>query len=296
MRNMSSLRFAITIACLAFPINGVAQAPAVVDSLQPPAWVDRDAERIPLSPGMQLGPADRIRTGGLGKVIIRFEEGSDVKIGEQVELDIVRLAPQSGPDGQVFTGALDVLKGAFRFTTSLVGANRRRDFEIQIGSATVGIRGTDVWGKATPDRDFVVLLEGSIELSRQGEPAVKMDKALTIYDAPRGQPAKPVTAVDLVELRKWALETELDAGKGVITRDGPYRVYLASFRTERRARIMQKELRNRGYAVELFQAEIDSGSWIRLGIKGFKTYADANYFRKAAGDRLGIPDAWLKRH
>lgn len=284
------------ILCLFVAIlcPALGHANAVVDSLQPPAWVERNNSRIAITPGMALSTADQLNTGGGGKVLLKLSEGSDVKLGENVALEVERLAPAGNADDtSVFKAVLNVIRGAFRFTTTELGQNRKRDLQIQVGTATIGIRGTDVWGKASTANDFVVLLEGKIELERNNAQTVVMDKPLTIYDAPRNSDAKPVEAVDMDKLAIWAQETELDAGKGVITGDGRYRVYLASYQSDVLAEETVRKFQQLGYALEKQLVNVNGWNWIRLGVKGFASEADASYFRQMASQRFGIEDAWI---
>ena len=53
----------------------------------------------------------------------------------------------------VVTASLDVLSGAFRFTTQALTKFRgERDVKVRIVKITAGIRGTDLWGKRTRPR------------------------------------------------------------------------------------------------------------------------------------------------
>lgn len=283
------------IALLLLPMSIFAAPTAVVDSLMMPAWVERDGSRIAVSPGMILQTGDQLRTGTNGKLLVKLEEGSDLKLGEDIELAIQALKPAAESPESVFRSSLNVLKGAFRFTTSLFGETLRRDVRIHLGTATAGVRGTDLWGKSSADRSFVVLLEGKIDLTRIDEPVVKMEKPLTIYQAYNGEKARAVEAVDPDKLALWALETELNNGEGVLSRNGNYTVYIGSYQDKALATKAVSEFRYQGYAVELIPTLIADQRWYRLGIKGFNSKADAIFFKSVAQQRFGIADAWLPR-
>jgi hypothetical protein len=53
-------------------------------------------------------------------------------------------APPGVQAGGLFEGLLDVVKGAFRFTTTLLSRAHRRRVDVRIANVTAGIRGTDV--------------------------------------------------------------------------------------------------------------------------------------------------------
>ncbi|MDA1118345.1 MAG: FecR domain-containing protein [Proteobacteria bacterium] len=180
---------AILGAVLLSAAAGQAQAApaAVVDGVQMPAWVERAgvgaARRLPIAPGMELRGGDEVRTGAGSRVYIRLAEGSLVKLGENASLRIIDIAPDRGG---FFMAALNVLEGAFRFTTDLLARERRRDVSIRIATVTAGIRGTDLWGKSSPERQVVCLIDGKIEVGGKWKvtlaSADTQGAALEVYD------------------------------------------------------------------------------------------------------------------
>jgi hypothetical protein len=95
---------------------------------------------------------------------VKLSEGSLVKLGENAHLELKELEPSDS----LFKAALGVLQGAFRFTTAAVAKNRRRDISISVATVTAGIRGTDLWGKSSPDKQIVCLIEGKVEVGAPG--------------------------------------------------------------------------------------------------------------------------------
>ncbi len=196
---------------------GIAAGPlAVVNELQQPTGVERNGVRSPLYPDTELPSGDLLQTGETGKLLLRFAEGSNVEIGSAARIRLNELMvsvanegsvsgaaeEQETPSPSLFQAALDVLRGAFRFTTTVAGLGQRRSIDITVGEmATIGIRGTDAWGKAAPQGDFVVLIEGNISVDRQGSPTLRMDQPQTIYKA-----NEAVTAVAPEDLRRWAVK------------------------------------------------------------------------------------------
>ena len=147
------------------PGLAAAQSAAVVQGVQMPAWVERSEggappRKIPVLPGMQLKPGDKLTTGAGSRLEVKLAEGSTVKLGENGSLQLQELEPSKS----LFKAALGVLEGAFRFTTDLAQKNRRREVSIQIATVTAGIRGTDLWGKQGGDKQIVCLIEGRIEV------------------------------------------------------------------------------------------------------------------------------------
>ncbi len=225
-------------------------------------------------------------------MLLRLEEGSHVKLGENAAFHLQKFRAPEQTGGR-FKGFLDVLKGAFRFTTTLLSKNKRRDLDIRIVTVTAGIRGTDLWGKAAPDRDFLVLIEGEISVQRGNEAAITMAEPLTLFNAPKDAPADPVRPVDPEQLARWAEETELQAGEGVLGIDGPFRVNLQSHRESAFAREARDRLNAAGYPAVLEEVVVDSQAWFRLTVGGFASATDARSFAGDMQGKFGIEGAWV---
>jgi hypothetical protein len=276
------------------PILAVdAVPPATVEGMQMPAWRVRTGVASALAPGESLAEGDVIRTGAAARVLLRLGEGSTVKLGEQAELDLATLAPPPD-DAGVFKGFLDVLKGAFRFTTTAVGADRSRDISARITTVTIGIRGTDVWGKTQDDRDFLVLLEGEVTIEREGV-SLTLTEPLSLYDAPRGQPARPVAPVDPDDLARWAQETELQAGAGVLRFDGAWEAVLASYHTADAAAAAAARLQSEGYAVRIEEVEVAGATWHRIVIDALADRAEAEALAESLRGRFDVSSPWVRR-
>ncbi len=259
--------------------------------MQAPAWLERGTERRALHFGMNLRSGDRIVTGPRARVVLRLEEGSHVKLGANAQLSLDSLQVPVDDSG-VFSGALDILKGAFRFTTTLV--NRKRNITAQLRSATIGIRGTDVWGKAEDGRDFVVLLEGQISIERNGAETI-LDTPMSLFMAPRDQPALPVAPVDPDDLGRWAQETEPQAGQGVINEGGEYRANLASYRDEAGAARLAERLGAAGYRTTAARVEVNGQSWWRVMVTNLATRADAESVSRQISSVVPLSSAWVER-
>jgi hypothetical protein len=226
--------------------QALAQPAAVIEGVQTPAWLERDGKSTPLVPGMELRAGDRILSGAGARVLVRLTEGSVVKLGENGTLRLAELQPSR----ELFKAALHVLQGAFRFTTDIVGKGRRREVNVRVEQVTIGIRGTDFWGRSRGERQIVCLLEGAIEVGAEGEQAVTMDQPRQFYQRDKGK-TLPVGFVDAKQLAQWAQETDIEAGKGALARGGRFSAQLAATDNEEAARALLERLRKAGYPAEL---------------------------------------------
>lgn len=226
-----------------------AAPPATVERVVPPVLREQGGDRAPLAPGEVLVPGTRLSTGAGSRVVLRLGEGSEVKLGERTEFSLTTLVSPAAEDDP-FRAVLDVVKGAFRFTTTALGRSYRRDIRASVGTTTIGIRGTDVWGRASPARDFVVLIEGDIELTRAGE-TVRLREPQTVFSADAGADPAPLRRVEGEELAGYAAETEPAEGDAALVPDGDWRLVLSSYRTTEDPAALLARVRAAGYPAAL---------------------------------------------
>jgi hypothetical protein len=244
---MKTMLLALLLAIASLP--ALAQQPAArVDGVQMPAWLERGGRKTPLVPGTELRAGDRITTGDGSRVLMKLAEGSVVKLGENGTLRIAEIEP--GKD--VFKAALEVLQGAFRFTTDIVSKARKREVSVAVERVTIGIRGTDFWGRSRADRQIVCLIEGAIQVGAPGEPAVTMNQPRQFYQRDKGS-TLPVGLVEAAQLQQWSQETEIAAGQGAARAGGRFNAELLNSADPKAARELRERLREAGYPAELVQ-------------------------------------------
>jgi hypothetical protein len=227
-----------------FAAHAALAEPTVVEAVQYPAWIERGGNKAPLAPGTRLQAKDRILTGANARVRMKLPEGSAVKLGENARFVIER-----AEDRSVFTATLSVLAGAFRFTTDKL-SGKKRDVAVKARLVTAGVRGTDLWGKSTGERDLICLLEGKITVGAEGHPQVTLDTPLDFYQKPRdGAPS--VAKVDPQQLEEWARETELVPGGAGASVGGRWRVVAAANARREDALALNRRLRAEGYPSEI---------------------------------------------
>ena len=215
-------------------------APAVVEEVQYPAWLERNGRSVPLTPGTVLQQDDQLRTGDNARVRLKMGEGSTVKLGEKARFQIERVEEKG-----IFRATLNVLSGAFRFTTDALKKSVRRDVSIKAKNVTAGVRGTDLWGKATDDRDLICLLEGKITVGTEGHPTVTLDNPLDFYQKPRDG-APQVAKVDAKQIEQWSQETEISKEGAAAGGGGRWMVAAAVFKDRDPALKLARDLRAAG--------------------------------------------------
>lgn len=283
-----TIAFLLAAALAAFAQLAQAQPAAVVEGVQMPAWMERrsgnSSVRSPLAIGMELKGGDEVKTGAGARALVRLSEGSTVKLGENASLAISEMNPDSGG---IFKAAMRVAEGAFRFTTDLLSKVRRREVSIRVATVTAGIRGTDLWGKSSGERQTVCLIEGKIDVGAEGEQPVTMDQARQFYRREQGK-TQPVGFVDAAQLAEWAKETEIEAGKGAARRGGKWQVVLASADSQGPALALYDQLRAEGYAADIRPTQAGDKLQYRVRIAGLPSKTEAEALGAALRGRFGI--------
>ena len=240
------LELVVSLA-LAFAVFGATAAPAaIVDAVQMPAWIERAGKQMPAAAGMELIATDAVRTGAGARVYVKLAEGSTIRVGENARLQLLELVPERGG---LFKGVIDVLSGAFRFTTEAVAKPKPRDFKFRVSTVTIGIRGTDIWGRSVAQNEIVCLIEGKIEVAAADEKPAVMDQPRQFYRREKGK-TQPLDFVTSERLAGWAKETDITPGAGAARRGGKWKVVLAQPESKAEAGALLEKLHAAGYAAE----------------------------------------------
>jgi hypothetical protein len=265
MRRLIAAAVLAMLAMLAQPALAATSAVLTVESVLSPAWVERaNGRRDPLAAGMELSNKEKVHTGDGGRALLRLAEGSAIKLGDSAMLVVDDLVQKQDGKGGIVGASLEVVRGAFRFTTGLLGkSSAQRDVRVKVNAVTAGIRGTDVWGKSEGDRDIVCLLEGRITVTH-GAAQFQMSEPYSFYIAPRTGQAQPPSAVSPQQVKEWSDETEIFARTGAVRRGGAVSVTVASAPNEQGAHAIRDKLRDSGFpaivvrAGQGFQARIEA--------------------------------------
>jgi hypothetical protein len=285
---MRTILLALMLAGASF--QTAAQPAALVEGVQMPAWVERDGSRTPLQPGMQLRAGDRLITGAGSRLAVRLTEGSIVRLGESGTLQLVELEPAK----ELFKAALRVIEGAFRFTTAVAAKGRRREASISLATVTVGIRGTDVWGRSRQDTQVVCLIEGAVEVGAQGEQPVTMSEPRQFYRRVAGQ-TQPIGFVEQKQLDEWASETEIETGKGAARRDGRWQVRLAAADNQADALAVYDQLRAAGYPAEIRPTRDGERQMYVVRIRSLPSQAEAQALAAQLRGKFGVGEPAVSR-
>ena len=299
----------LLIPALVYPTFSVAQVFSV-HGVQYPVWVERAGAKVALGPGNSLLQGDVLMTGEGGKAWLNMEDGARVKLGENAAFQVNQVASsgvtesaeagssaltEASTETSTIEGSFGVLEGAFRYTTGVIERLSKRPWkrslDIQLGSTTtVGIRGTDLWGRVDAAEQFVVLLEGVISVtSATSGKSASLENPLEIYKASNEQ----VSTVAMADVQALAPETELDFGDGVQVDGGQYQLHLASFPSQRGAQALQQKLSAAGVYADISSAQVNGKQWFRVSLQRVQTLKGANTLAKRLAQEFGLSAAWV---
>jgi hypothetical protein len=259
------------------PVAVAALAAATVEGVQLPAWVERGGSgvRQPLAPGAVLGSQDNVLTGPNARLLLRFADGSTVKLGEKARLNLNRAEASMENNETTLRATFNLVVGAFRFTTDAVSKLRsKREVDIKISTVTAGIRGTDVWGAQRPDREIVCLLEGKISVDRElnnTTESVVLDQPLQFYIALKDKPTNPIGLVSPEQIALWSKETEIVKGEVVLRVDGQYKVLFVASEDISDAFKAYEELRAAGYPASILPVQGKNKHTYQVSIAGLES-------------------------
>jgi hypothetical protein len=254
---------------------------AVIEAVQMPAWLERGDAREPVAPGQAVVAGDRLETGEGAALSLRLPEGSTVRLGAKTKLEVPALEASAAAGSTAVAGRLQLLDGFLRFSTSaLSGVTGQRELQVQLRSATIGIRGTDFWTMTDDAHDAACLFEGKVALSTRDQGELVLAQPTAFWARFFAQPVQPVGHATPQQLQTFLGSTELVAGRGVAITDGLWRVVAATLPAHAPALALARRLRLAGYPARV--AERPDGLQVR--IDGLSSNADA----QAVLARIGV--------
>lgn len=144
-----------------------------------------NAEQRPLAVGAVLYQDDTVETGDGSRVLITLADGSELTLGEHAAMLLSDqiVTPPGIERGPVMT----LLRGVFA-----LAASKTAGAEIKTPVATIGIRGTRLWGGPLNGALDVLLFEGKIDVTTPGGMVVLDQPGQGTVIAGAGQAPGPV--------------------------------------------------------------------------------------------------------
>lgn len=132
--------------------------------VQAQAFATSDAGDRVLAAGDPVFFGERLLTGPGARLEIVFADQTSLTLGENAAMEMDAFVY----DGTGGAMTMNVLAGAFAFTTGLIGQNNHDDVLVTTPVSTIGIRGTRFWGGPIDEAYGVLILEGAVEIATRG--------------------------------------------------------------------------------------------------------------------------------
>lgn len=155
---------------LSLPTAAVAAAVEAgkVSRIKGEASLERGGKTMPLELGTVVHVSDRLSTAKDARLEITLADDTKVTLGANAGLVIDEFVFQ--PDKGKGTALLNVVKGAFRFTTGKISGLKDKDVGVKTAFANLAVRGTDFWGGPIDESNGVLVLDGEVRVStRKGK-------------------------------------------------------------------------------------------------------------------------------
>lgn len=191
---ISSAAAALTVLVVFFLASIAAAQPVpagVVDRIQGQALAVQNANVRPLTPGSEVFVGEILSTGSDARLEIRLFDDSIFTLAEESSFVIVDFT---------FGGAANeprilmrLMEGAFLAVSGAIAVAENGNMIVQTSVATIGIRGTTVWGGPLDGLFRVVLLDGNLATVSNADGTVALDQidAGTIITGPGASPTIP---------------------------------------------------------------------------------------------------------
>lgn len=121
------------------------------------------AAPVKVANGQQVVPGMTITTGPGAQTIIRFDDGHTIVLNENTEFRVNQYNFEKNKP-QYDNIALQLLRGALRSVTGLIGSRSHAAFALTLPQATIGIRGTDFM-VALVNPAYLSVLRGEIGIT-----------------------------------------------------------------------------------------------------------------------------------
>jgi hypothetical protein len=269
-----------------------ATSSTVVEAIQLPAWVERNGQRRAAEPGVQLRATDKAITAGNARMLLRMSDRSVIKLGENTEFLIETLTvrqPQAAGPSEL-SATLRLVTGVFRYATdySSKALGNKRELNLKMATATVGIRGTDFWSMTDAEHDAVCMFEGKVEVVRDNKPGIMLDKPGAFWVVFTGEPEKPAGQATPDQLAKFIGQAEMQPGQGIVLQGGRWRTVAGLMPSGGQANALRTRLQTAGYPADVLAK--DGKFEVRINQLATREDAEAVLKQLQANAALGVTE------
>ncbi len=114
-------------------------------------------EKRKLSIGKSIFEKDLITTEEDSSITLLFSDETRFELGSDSSLQVNKYLYEKDADND--SSSIEVIKGTFRFISGLIAKKKPESMKVNTAVATIGIRGTNVAGKADSTSATIILIE-----------------------------------------------------------------------------------------------------------------------------------------
>jgi hypothetical protein len=130
--------------------------------IQGEATVWRGETAIPAKAGDEITRGDTLSTAADSRLLLVFKDGTQLTLGERAEAFIEYFV--YNPIKKKGAAFVEIVKGAFRFTSGRIREFSDKRVEVRAGSLTFAAEGSDFWGGPMDDAYAFLLISGLLEV------------------------------------------------------------------------------------------------------------------------------------
>lgn len=121
--------------------------------------------------GDTFDPGVTLATAENSTAVIKFEDGHVVTLAPQTRFAVrtYQYNVRAVKDSNI---VFALLQGGLRFVTGAIGATNRKAYRMQVGTATIGIRGSDGWVSYINNAILAAVNQGAFEMTTEAGVAV----------------------------------------------------------------------------------------------------------------------------
>ena len=183
---------AVVLGAALAPGSSAQPIPAgVVERVQGSALAVQNANVRPLSPGTEVFVGDILSTGADARLEIRMRDDAIFTLAEESSFVIVDYT--FGGAGEPPRAVMRLMQGAFLAVSGAIAVAENGNMTVHTSVATIGIRGTTVWGGTLDGLFRVALLDGNLATVSNADGTVELDQidVGTIITGPGASPTFP---------------------------------------------------------------------------------------------------------
>lgn len=280
------LRFcALLCAALSSAPTHAATPTAEVQAVQAPAWLERDGRLTPLAAGQPIRSGDVIVSGAGSRVLVGLADGSQIKLGSDGRFALDKINVHGNAGSTAIDASLRLLKGFFRYSSSTLGKlTGKRNIDLRVSTATIGIRGTDYWAMTDELHDAVCVFDGKVEVATRDQGTLTLDQPTAFWARFFEKPPQPVGVATPTELARFIATVEPVPGDGMTVANGRWRLVAAAEPKGTDARAIANALRDKGYPALLAK----SYGLHEVRLDAYATRADAETALQRLSAQAGL--------